>query len=385
MKVRVVTRAFYEDAYLDFFIQYYLAMGFDSIVILKAYGIPIPITNMDKYPDGKVQYIMVDNTGNGILDKYKSYYMDQTYDWILNIDADEFLVIDMEKFPNIHSYLEDISVRLDPDQIMFWWICVNKLTCWSPDRQAPVTMLDYIGGDYTLDFYKYVKCMARPDRVNQNKVTCHYYNAPQAKKNSIHVNRQSVLKTKGRNTQILQTPTIKQFVNILDGMPSKICTELPAEPSKQNTFCDGFILHLNSRSLTNGLTKSLVTKLHKTKHFKNLDAFCKYINKIPDSPDKITALHRSTLETHMDGKIKNPKRILAYGKSMAPKVNLAYARSILDSIVKHMPMITTTPIMSIQAEWDIIDKLAQEKKINPAKLRILLLGVSRLNAIDGIK
>lgn len=385
MKVRVVARAFYEDAYLDFFIQYYLAMGFDSVVILKADGIPIP--NMDKYPEGKVECIMVDNTGNGILDKYKSYYIDQTYDWILNIDADEFLVIDMEKFPNIQAYLEDISVRLDPDQIMFWWICVNKLTCWSPDRQEPVTMLDYIGGDYTLDFYKYVKCMARPSRVNQNKVTCHYYNAPQAKKLVAQGNRQRGLKhipANLRNPQPAATD-IKPFVNILDGTPSKICTELPAEPSRHKTFCDGFILHLNSRSLTNGLTKSLVTKLHKTKHFKNLNAFCKYINKIPVSPDKITALHRSTLETHMDGKIKNPKRILAYGKSMAPKVNLAYARSLLDSIVKHMPMITTTPIMSIQAEWNIFDKLAQEKKINPAKLRILLLGVSRLNTIDGIK
>jgi hypothetical protein len=48
-------------------------------------------------------------------------------------------------------------------------------------------------------------------------------------------------------------------------------------------------------------------------------------------------------------------------------------------------MLTTTPIMSVQAEWDIIDKLAQEKKINPAKLRVLLLGVSRLNTESGIK
>jgi hypothetical protein len=116
-----------------------------------------------------------------------------------------------------------------------------------------------------------------------------------------------------------------------------------------------------------------------------LNAFCKYINSIPDSPDKITAKHRTTLETHMDGKIKNPKRILEYGKTMASKVNLAYARQLLDSIIKHIPLITSTPIMSIQAEWDIIDKLAQEKKINPAKLRILLLGISQLNTVDSIK
>ncbi len=383
MKVRVVARAFYEDAYLDFFIQYYLAMGFDSIVILKADGCPIP--NMDKYPEGKVECIMVANTGNNILNIHKSYYLDQTYDWILNIDADEFLVIDMEKFPDIHAYLEDISVRLDPDQIMFWWICVNKLTCWSPDRQDPVTMLDYINGDYSLDFYKYVKCMARPSRVDRNYVSCHYYNAPQAKKLVAQGNKKRGLKHIPPNSHIPQTPPVKPFVNILDGVPAKICIVLPVEPSKQNTFCDGFILHLNSRSLTNGITKSLVTKLHKTKHFKNLNVFCRHINTIPDSPDKISARHRTTLETHMDGKIKNPKRILAYGKSMVSRVNLAYARTLLDSIVKHMPMITTTPIMSIQAEWDIIDKLAQEKKINPAKLRTLLLGVSRLNAIDGIK
>lgn len=374
MKARVVARAFYEDAYLDFFIQYYLAMGFDSVVILKADGIPIP--NMEKYPEGKVQCISVDNTGNAILNKHISYYMDQTYDWILNIDADEFLVIDMEKFPNIQAYLEDITTRLDPAQIMFWWICINKLTCWSPDRQEPVTMLDYINGDYTLDFYKYVKSMARPSRVKQNDIMCHFYRAPTIEK---AVNRSKTGKP------IIQPPNVKQFVNILDGLPAKICTELPAEPSSQKTFCDGFILHLNSRSLTNGLTKSLVTKLHKTKHFKNLNTFCRYINTIPDSPDKITVKHRTTLETHMDGKIKNPKRILAYGKTMASRVNLAYARHQLDSIIKHIPLITNTPIMSIQAEWDIIDKLAQEKKINPDKLRVLLLGVSKLNAENGIK
>ena len=349
-------------------------MGFDSIVILKADGCPIP--TIDKYPEGKVQCIMVANTGNKILNQNISYYMDQEYDWILNIDADEFLVIDMEKFPNIQAYLADITTRLDPDQIMFWWICVNKLTCWHPDQQVPVTMLDYIGDEHTLDFYNYVKSMARPSRVKQNDIVCHFYRAPTIEK---AVNRSKTGKP------IIQPPKVKPFVNILDGMPAKICTELPIEPSSKNTFCDGFILHLNSRSLTNGLTKSLVTKLHKTKHFKNLNAFCRYINTIPDSPDKITAQHWSKLEAHMDGKIKNPKRILAYGKLMASRVNLAHARQLLDSIIKHIPLITSTPIMSIQAEWDIIDKLALEKKINPAKLRTLLLGVSQLNTKDGIK
>jgi len=359
MKTRVVTRAFYEDAYLDFFIQYYLALGFDSIVILKADGVPFPL---DKYPADRVQCIQVANDGNGILRKHKSYYMDNSYDWILNVDADEFLVIDMEKFPNIQAYLEDITTRLNPDQIMFWWVCINKLTCWSPDRQEPVMLTDYINGAYPLDFYKYVKCMARPNRVCKREVTCHFYRKPKK------VN-----------------PETKPFVNIIDGqITKKINTSLPITPPVKNTFCDGFILHLNSRSLTNGLTKSLVTTLHVSKHFKNIDAFRKFTEKLPDTPDKITDQHRLTLESHMDGKIQNPIRIKTYGKEHRGKVDLANARRLLDNLIKHVPLVTTTPVMSIQAEWDIMDKLALDKKINPTKLRTLLLGTSKLNNDHGV-
>lgn len=358
MKTRVISRAFYEDAYLDFFIQYYLALGFDSIVILKSDGILFPL---DKYPADRVQCIQVANDGNNILRNHKKYYLDPAFDWILNVDADEFLVIDIEKFHNIQTYLEDITTRLDPDQIMFWWVCINKLTCWLPDRQEPVMLTDYINGDYSLDFYKYVKCMARPTRVNQRTVTCHYYHP---------------LNKIDQDT--------KPFVNILDGKPTKIRTSLPANPLPNNTFCDGFILHLNSRSLTNGLIKSLVTKLHETKRFKNLDGFCQFVKTIPDTEDKITDSHRCILAKHMDGKFENPLQIKEYGKANSGKIDLANARRLLDNLIKHMPLITACPIMSIQTEWDILDKIAKAKNINPTKLRALVIGTSRLNIAKGI-
>ena len=44
MKYCVYTRAFYETPYLDFFIEHYINLGFDMIIILKAdsfsYSIP---------------------------------------------------------------------------------------------------------------------------------------------------------------------------------------------------------------------------------------------------------------------------------------------------------------------------------------------------------
>lgn len=356
MKTRVIARDFYESAYEDFFIQYYLALGFDSIVLIKADEFPVP---ENKYPADKVQFLHVKNTGNDLLIENIAYYTDTAYDWVLGVDMDEFLVFDTSKFPSIKEYLCDMEVRYNPDQIMYRWVCINKMSMW-PDDMADIDVFESYITKHNLEIFRSVKCLARPSRISSANITPHYF-FPR------------------------DNDTAKSFVNLLDGAKTNKI-EFAYDIKGKITLEDGFILHANTRTLANAVTKNLVTAFQK-KQITGLGKFIKFIKTIDDKTI-IKPLHRKQLYDFMAWKSVFPYQVTAFHNKYVKYVNMANVHRMLSDIVNNLKtptgdlLVKTIPFMSITQEYEILETVCKDKGIDFIKLKTLLMA---LNNVPDIK
>lgn len=298
MKVQVISRSFYEDAYLNFFIKYYLNLGFDRILILKAdkyelsdYSLSDDIKKIIDTTDQKVLIKYVDNLGNDIYREYDNfkYYVDKNYDWTLHVDADELLVYDMNKYKYVHDYINDYNKIMNDNinQIKLRWLCINKLDDnWNylnkkikNDELNDIHICDNLSKKngskkdinlgvnkyslynyllhYKLESYSYVKSIAKTNKIINKKdnLNAHYFLVENKNNNSIVIDNK-IIKNKHNNYS---------YNILLD---------------KDKNYSNGFILHINTRSYSNTLTKCLVTKLRKNKQITSLDEFRKFINNI---------------------------------------------------------------------------------------------------------
>lgn len=271
-KFKVVVRAFYEDAYLPFFIKWYLDLGFDRIDILKA--------DHDCHGDGglinigsdKVKIIPVTNTGNQILIDMYHVFRDLDFDWVLNIDADEYLMIDRVKYPNgIGDMVRDVEAWMtgkgvpshNLQMIAFNWICIDKLDiAMGSGKNGACTMQDMVT-TYPLHVYSYIKSFVKPCELPVNLIdehNCHNMDTT--------------------DTKVYGGLTAKRRCHVLGGVICEISNHRHHINNETDNFKWGFILHLNTRSLANALTKSLVTQLRRKKQIVDLSVFSGLINGI---------------------------------------------------------------------------------------------------------
>ncbi len=378
-KVRVVSRAFYDDAYLDFFIEYYLALGFDSIVILKSDNIQISI---DKYPQDRVQLIYVENHGDDILVRESKYYTDTAFDWILNVDMDEFLVYDIVKFPKVHDFIGDIVAKFNPDQIQFWWTCVNHMRCW-PEGTDELSIFKKHIQPGSLEFFKFVKSMARPSKVSKTNIKSHHYYPSE----DIYTN---VLKPKNRAELIKNKnkKPISNFINFINGSIVPISSYYDTYANVM--FNHGFIIHVNTRTLANALIKNMTTKF-KPKILSNIIEFTTFINALSDNIDmeEYTIEHRKKLYSFMADKSILPFQEAAYHRWKVHLTNIITAYVLANQLVANLKKYDGTgllcdkiPFMSIAKEWSILEELCIARNINFAKLKNLLMGLNNVPAIN---
>jgi hypothetical protein len=118
MRCCVYTRSFNEDPYLYFFIEHYISLGFDKIIILKADNNKINLGNYYNY----VEIYYVENLENRLLPIHTNKVV--KYDWVLSIDIDEILLI------NNNNIKEYINERLEIDKniniFYFRWGILEK-------------------------------------------------------------------------------------------------------------------------------------------------------------------------------------------------------------------------------------------------------------------
>lgn len=399
MKTRVITRAFYEDAYLDFFIKYYVALGFDNIVILKA--------DTDKFPDYKppnlddllvatgstarIEIVPVINEGNNILKTHYSYYSDKSYDWILNIDADEFLVIDLAKYPGgIKEYIYRISARLVAEhkipsadaiqQIKFRWMCINKLNNRWPQTITPEILVNpeikypsipvdtkSLAGYFLThkpEIYKFVKSMCNTKWANpEPRINAHFF---------FPITRH------GRN------------FNVLDGDLRGINDSDPRHyPRDRSIIQDGYILHINTRSLANSITKCLVTKLRDNKKIKDPARFRQIVNSY--SPNQvIMPVAQQELKREFADQLNSknffPQKIHRFHLIISRFIRQEYIYQPLTHLINSSglsqeyttsdntihKLVMATPLVNEDLEWEILRDLCLANDINPDNMRQII-------------
>lgn len=365
-KFKVVVRAFYEDAYLDFFIKWYLALGFDRIDILKA--------DHDIHGDGgistddKVRIIPVANTGNQILiDKY-SVFRDLEFDWVLNIDADEFLMIDRVKYPNgiadmvrdVEGWMVDKGVPASNLQMMaFNWICIDKLDIKpGSGTNGTCTMQDMIAG-YPLHVYSYIKSFVKPIELPINisdENNCH---------NMVTIPNKVYNGCNGART-----------CHVLGDCITEVAKHRQNITATTSNFKWGFILHLNTRSMANALTKSLVTQLRRRKQIADLNVFTTLINSVDMSKliDTDTAYKNGIMEqfkNQLNLKWWFPVKVRNYHNGYKDTITkqVDYATNILKTCNADM---MNKDIVDRDMELELLKSVCVKLNINWEKCKAIL-------------
>ena len=123
MKFCVYTRSFYESPYINFFVEHYVKLGFDKIVILKTDNIKL---NLNKELDKYVNIHEVENKGNESLRDNINFVKKINYDWVLSVDIDEILLIDSE-FSDIKDFVKSkLEVDSEINVFCFRWAVIHK-------------------------------------------------------------------------------------------------------------------------------------------------------------------------------------------------------------------------------------------------------------------
>lgn len=315
-KYRVVTRVHYESAYIAFFVKWYLAIGFNQVVILKADNIPLPDLEIFSDP-ARVLIVQVENTGNNILNDNYKYFRDLEWDWVLNVDCDEFLMFDFNKYPaGINDLITDIECWIpEPDklqQIAFRWVCINKLDI----KPGGDTLKDIIQ-QYPTHMYKYHKCLGKPKyMVEEPKINCHfYYTTPLLVNEAGPETKPHYIKYELFDDKI--TAIRDNYVGYVN--------------STGQAFKWGFILHLNSRSLANTLTKSLTTKLRENKRISDMTQFTSFVNSYSGDGSYMPGIHDKLFQ-FLNRKGTFPADIAKWDAQYRHRIPEPAIRGPLDSI-----------------------------------------------------
>jgi hypothetical protein len=242
MKCCVITRFVYELIYLDSFIEHYVKLGFDKIIVLyhdKVLG-KVP-TEFESY----VNLHNVDNLGNQIPDKYK-HLIPMDMDWVLHVDSDEFLLLH-KRYENIQSYVEDkVTKHPEINIFLFMWAWVHKFD----EENQP---LDSIFRNY--------KKMVGNRLTEENKK----YN----NKNEVWV--KSMFKRTHLDTLYIHCPSMiygyylycNELIIHDDEQNEKIKSLLYTNKQDElNFYKDAVIMHIATRSMKNAIFKS--QNMHKT-------------------------------------------------------------------------------------------------------------------------
>ena len=281
MRCCVYTRFVYEIPYIDSFIEYYINLGFDKIIIMYHDIIPYDLSeNLIE----EVEIIQVENNGNKLLNEYKYLLNSDDYDWVLNVDSDEFLVLD-DRYNTIKEYISEKLIEHDENINMFQFSWG-----WIHAFNPPIdyTINDYInrynifvGSKDTESNDIWVKSMTKISDIEY--ITCH----------NCVLNKQAIIYVDSRleyhnscdddNNEDAATQQISFAPTIINKENDHTITSnidlLPRFYTKrENTYSEAILIHINTRNMMNAIIKGLnihttQVKQKRIKKFKELKNF----------------------------------------------------------------------------------------------------------------
>ncbi len=285
MKFCVFTRFFNEIIYMDAFIEHYINLGFDKIIILYTDIIEPEIPN--KYSDN-VLLFNVENDGNKTPELHKNL-IPKYIDWVLHVDSDEFLLLH-KKYKTIHDYVaENLKYHPHINLFFFIWSWVHKFD------------------EYDLklnDIFRNYKKMVG-DRYHEKRV-----------KNEVWI--KSMFKRSEFDILHIHCPSMKNRYNIYCGeymsldSNEKIKTlTYNSKEDQVNFFKDAVLIHIATRSMKNAIFKS--NNIHKTqvkkKNMANKSGLKKYIRENDMANENVYNI-MSNIKENVGYKIEWPMKCL---------------------------------------------------------------------------
>ena len=239
MNCCVYTRVFYETPYLNCFLEHYISLGFQKIILLKADKLKLDIDNFKNY----VEIFEVENLENRLL-PICTNKIDKKFDWVLSVDCDEFLFL--KNHNTIQEYVQSkINLNSNINIFYFRWAMIEKY-----DNNN--FYLKQIIKKYKIYSNSHIKSMAK---ISELKSVWHPHLMDMHKGLNIYFENQILKKNK---------------------------------PNKHKLTCvsyeESVLIHIHTRSINNIITKSFVTKLgnagrnHIPKKIKNKIEFISFTN-----------------------------------------------------------------------------------------------------------
>jgi len=300
MRCCVYTRFVYDIPYLDSFIEHYIQLGFDKLIILYYDNIPYDLSESLLE---EVELIQVENNGNKLINEYKHLLKDH-YDWVLNVDSDEFLFLD-SKYSSIKEYINEKLSENDENINMFQfsWGWIHAF-----NPRPEYTIDDYIknykifpGSKDTNSNDIWVKSMTKIENIEY--MTCHncVLNTPGIiyvdKRVEYHTNNSDndddddnsiIHNTKPESlTDIIRETEPHSGIenenneNNVDEIDINDINLLPrCYSERDNTYSEAILIHINTRNMMNAIIKGLnihVTQV-KRKRIKKLRELKKFVN-----------------------------------------------------------------------------------------------------------
>ena len=287
MKCCVLTRFVYEIIYMNAFIEHYINLGFDKIIILYTDIIDPEIPAEFKK---HVLLFKVKNNGNKTPDMNK-HLIPSYIDWILHVDSDEFLLLH-KRYNSIHDFVDEKTMEHPEINIFFFiWSWVHKFD----DNEEKLD-----------DIFKKCKKMVGSKISNKNK-----------DKKEVWV--KSMFRRRDLKTLYIHSPSMKKSSNIycneyksIDMGDNKIKTLFYKNIQDEVSFFrDAVLMHIATRSIKNAIFKS--NNMHKTqvkkKNMSSKDKLINYVNSNDMLNENVFEI-MSALKTFVGYKIEWPLKCL---------------------------------------------------------------------------
>lgn len=137
MKCCIYVRFINEHQYLPYFVEHYLNLGFDKIIILY-YDDKVTKYELPNYFVDRVEIVYVKNLGHRLLNRFKDH-IPSHYDWVLIIDNDEYLMLHQE-YKDIKDFVQKNEDKCEAKfhLIQFSWAWMH---CFAPSNPIGFSQL----------------------------------------------------------------------------------------------------------------------------------------------------------------------------------------------------------------------------------------------------
>jgi hypothetical protein len=218
--VDIIVRALYENVYMQHFVDYHLCIGISHIYILFENSVGQPELTIN---NPHVTIVKHKYRGNDSLTHANKLIPTIKSDWVLVIDADEYLCL--KGHTNIASFLKTVPSHID--QVAFQWAMIENFQSMT----AKSDLFDIL-------------------------CTHKLYSNPHVKS----MYRSSVYKTSS-----IRNPHITSSVPITWLWDEEVKTNplQPVSPEKYVSSTYPFLIHFHTRSIQNIFIKCITTALRK--------------------------------------------------------------------------------------------------------------------------